>query len=293
MLIIIQKRSIIYLMVLFTIKYIKTERKIAMKTLIVGRTAHGKDYLRKILEDSFGWKFVKSRTTRPPRYEGENTHIFITNEEADNTPESEIIAKTKIGDIRYFATKEDLDNADGYIIDPNGVDYLCEKYKDEWFQVIYIDADKNIVDEKAKERAKLSSDPEKEMAVYAKRCEDEDEQFTQFEAMIENKSFSKSNAQGIISIKNNFDEKEMFEIARGIEMRRRFNQNIRPIINVLIDNGNLSGDKDNDTISLYRKDTDEQILVKTDHLIQALMDEPKNSLFSELMEGYLFREPDK
>ena len=211
-------------MVLFTIKYIKTERKIAMKTLIVGRTAHGKDYLRKILEDSFGWKFVKSRTTRPPRYEGENTHIFITNEEADNTPESEIIAKTQIGDIRYFATKEDLDNADGYIIDPNGVDYLCEKYKDEWFQVIYIDADKNIVDEKAKERAKLSSDPEKEMAVYAKRCEDEDEQFTQFEAMIENKSFSKSNAQGIISIKNNFDEKEMFEIARGIEMRRRFNQ---------------------------------------------------------------------
>ena len=89
------------------------------------------------------------------------------------------------------------------------------------------------------------------------------------------------------------DEKEMFEIARGIEMRRRFNQNIRPIINVLIDNGNLSGDKDNDTISLYRKDTDEPILVKTDHLIQALMDEPKNSLFSELMEGYLFREPEK
>lgn len=280
-------------MVLFTIKYIKTERKIAMKTLIVGRTAHGKDYLRKILEDSFGWKFVKSRTTRPPRYEGENTYIFITNEEADNTPESEIIAKTQIGNIRYFATKEDLDNADGYIIDPNGVDYLCEKYKDEWFQVIYIDADKDIVDEKAKERAKLSSDPDKEMTVYRKRCEDEDEQFTQFEAMIENKSFSKSNAQGIISIKNNFDEKEMFEIARGIEMRRRFNQNIRPIINVLIDNGNLSGDKDNDTISLYRKDTDEQILVKTDHLIQALMDEPKNSLFSELMEGYLFREPDK
>lgn len=117
------------------------------------------------------------------------------------------------------------------------------------------------------------------MAVYAKRCEDEDEQFTQFEAMIENKSFSKSNAQGIISIKNNFDEKEMFEIARGIEMRRRFNQNIRPIINVLIDNGNLSGDKDNDTINLYRKDTDEQILVKTDHLIQALMDEPKTVCF--------------
>ena len=52
MLIIIQKHSIIYLMVLFTIKYIKTERKIAMKTLIVGRTAHGKDYLRKILENS-------------------------------------------------------------------------------------------------------------------------------------------------------------------------------------------------------------------------------------------------
>ena len=134
MLIIIQKRSIIYLMVLFTIKYIKTERKIAMKTLIVGRTAHGKDYLRKILEDSFGWKFVKSRTTRPPRYEGENTHIFITNEEADNTPESEIIAKTQIGDIRYFATKEDLDNADGYIIDPNGVDFCVRNTKMNGFR---------------------------------------------------------------------------------------------------------------------------------------------------------------
>lgn len=263
-----------------------------MKTLIVGRTSHGKDYLRKILEDSFGWTFVKSRTTRPPRFEGEDTHIFITDEEADNTPESEMIAKTQIGDIRYFATKEDLEKADGYIIDPNGVDYLCEKCPDEWFQVIYINADKDIVDKKARERANLSSDPDKEITIYTKRCEDEDEQFTQFEAMIENGSFSKSNAQGIISIKNNFDEKEMFELARGIEMRRRFNKNIKPIINVLIDNGNLSGDKENNTIGLYRRDTDEQILVKTEHLIQALMDEPKDSLFANLMEGYMFREPE-
>ena len=264
-----------------------------MKTLIVGRTSHGKDYLRKILEDSFGWTFVKSRTTRPPRFDGEDTHIFITDEEADNTPESEIIAKTQIGNYRYFATKEDLEKADGYIIDPNGVNYLCEKCPDEWFQIIYIDADKEKVNEKARQRANLSADPEKEMEVYNKRCEDEDEQFMQFETMIENKSFVKQNAQGIICIKNEFDEQKMFELARGIEMRRRFNQNIKPIINVLIDNGNLSGDKENHTISLYRKDTDEQILVKTEHLIQALMDEPRESLFAELMEGYLFREPEK
>lgn len=57
-----------------------------MKTLIVARTSRGKDYLRKLLETSYNWKFVKSHTTRKPRYEGEDTYIFISREEAKATP---------------------------------------------------------------------------------------------------------------------------------------------------------------------------------------------------------------
>lgn len=259
-----------------------------MKTLIVARTSRGKDYLRELLESSYNWKFVKSRTTRKPRYEGEDTHIFISREETEATPESEIIAKTEINGEIYFATKEDLDKADAYIIDPNGIEYLCDKCKDEWFEILYIRTGKEAADNAAKERAKNSPNPETEFETYKKRCEAEDDQFTTFEAYIENGSFHKENCYGIHVIDNDYKNDTMQQTAITLEMRRRFYANMTEILDVIKkENSHIEHDKNH--VHMFRKENNEPIIIRNELLIQLLAEEPKQSMFADLMETYLFR----
>ena len=259
-----------------------------MKTLIVARTSRGKDYLRELLEINYGWKFVKSRTTRKPRFDGEDTHIFISREEAENTPETNIIAKTEINGDIYFATKEDLANADAYIIDPNGVEYLCDKCPEEWFQIVYIKASSDEAAEKAAlERAQKSDNPEAEMEVYHKRCEAEDDQFTQFEAIIENQSFKKECCCGINVLENDYDAETMLNHTMTLEMRRRFYENMKPVLQTLKQEEFIDGDEK--TVSLYHQESNEQIRIRNEHFIQLLAEEQKKSMFSDIMESYLFR----
>ena len=52
-----------------------------MKVLICGRTGTGKDTLQSILVNNYGWKCVKSYSTRAKRFEGEDSHIFISKED--------------------------------------------------------------------------------------------------------------------------------------------------------------------------------------------------------------------
>ena len=69
-----------------------------MKVLVIGRTSTGKDALRNILEEKYGWKFVHSHTTRPKRTPTEDTHVFVTKEYADSVPIEDKVAKTVIGE---------------------------------------------------------------------------------------------------------------------------------------------------------------------------------------------------
>lgn len=259
-----------------------------MKTLIVARTSRGKDYLRELLESSYNWKFVKSRTTRKPRYEGENTHIFISREEAEATTESEIIAKTEINGEIYFATKEDLDKADAYIIDPNGIEYLCDKCKDEWFEILYIRTDEEAANNAARERAKNSPNPDAEFETYKKRCAAENDQFTTFEAYIENGSFHKENCYGIHVVDNDYKNDTMQQVAITLEMRRRFYANMTEVLDVIKKENNYI-EYDKNHVHMFRKENNEPIIVRNELLIQLLAEEPKKSMFADLMETYLFR----
>lgn len=255
-----------------------------MKTLILARSGRGKDYLRKLLETNYGWRFVKSRTTRPPRFEGEDTHIFISQTEADAVSESDIIAKTEINGYVYFATKEDLEQADAYIIDPNGVEYLFKHYPQEWYELYYIQTDANIAREKAAARA---DDPEKELVVFDARAESEDDQFTAFEAMIENQSFKSHCAHGIHVIHNDYKPDTLLQAAVQMEFRRRFYEHMPQVLSNLIERSVItSGDG---TVELYHHDTDTPIRVRKEMFIQMLAEEPKESMFSMLMEMYMTR----
>jgi len=173
------------------VKYIKT------LILLVGQSCSGKDSIASLLEKD-GYKILKSYATRPMRDREGNTHIFIKPKDVYQY-KNEIIAYTKIGNYEYFSTKQQLFDADVYIIDPRGVKYLKSKVKNIKFVVIYI----NVSEEERRRRARnIRKDNENEII---KRFEGEKEQFDEF----------KINAEFDYSVKN-YDVKKAFRIIKNI-----------------------------------------------------------------------------
>ena len=94
--------------------------------LIVGASGSGKTTLVEELERRYGYKAVQSYTTRPPRYDGETGHIFVSKEEFDSL--GQMIAYTKYNGFEYGVNQAVVDSHDLYVIDPPGVQYMLEKY---------------------------------------------------------------------------------------------------------------------------------------------------------------------
>lgn len=80
------------------------------------------------LHKKYGMKSIESYTTRPPRYEGETGHIFVSDEEYE-TMKDDMVAYTVFNGYRYWATNKQVEDADIYIIDPAGVEYFKKHYK--------------------------------------------------------------------------------------------------------------------------------------------------------------------
>ena len=156
-----------------------------MKILIVGRTATGKDRLAKALSER-GLKIVQSYTTREKRTPDEDTHTFITNEEAASYTDR--VAETVIGGTLYFATRKQVEEGDVYIVDPKGFYDVTSNMPDTAFFLMYCSADPEESLLRALER---SSDPQKAEEEWKKRTEAEAEEFFDFEKEIE--SFASRN----------------------------------------------------------------------------------------------------
>ena len=114
--------------------------------LVVGRSNSGKDTLTKIMSEYYNIPIIVSLTDRPMRF-GETEgieHRFLTEKAFDSIIESEeLLAYTKIENpkthtkgYRYCVVKRDVDaiprDKAFYIIDPNGIKYLKERYSDEY-----------------------------------------------------------------------------------------------------------------------------------------------------------------
>jgi guanylate kinase len=104
--------------------------------LIVGQSGSGKSTIASELEKLYGYKQLISYTTRPPRFEGEDTHEFISDAEFDKL--KDIVAYTEFDGKRYCATKDQIDVANTYVIDPKGVKNLRENYHGKPIKVVYI-----------------------------------------------------------------------------------------------------------------------------------------------------------
>ena len=115
---------------------------------IVGRTSSGKDYISKRLSTILNYPLVVSHTTRPKRDNETNgvEHWFDTKEEFDALMQNNtVIAYTKIGEYEYCALLEDIGDNAIYIIDPHGIEYLKQNFKDQInLKIIYIYCDEYI-----------------------------------------------------------------------------------------------------------------------------------------------------
>lgn len=106
--------------------------------LLVGKSGSGKTTLANELEKRYGFKQLKSYTTRKPRYQREAGHIFLTEKEFDSL--EGIIAQTVFDGNRYAATEEQVNNADIYVIDVQGIQNLLRRYRGrKEIKIVYLD----------------------------------------------------------------------------------------------------------------------------------------------------------
>ena len=146
---------------------------------IVGESGSGKDTLVEytLKEFKLQLKPVVSYTDREKR-ESERygiEHHFVSPDTMTELLENrEIAAYTKIGDVRYCTLLSDLEEADIYIINPNGLNELKNKYCDRFnFVTVYIDCPYTERRNRSENRSDFNSSFEKRALV-------ESEQFSEF-----------------------------------------------------------------------------------------------------------------
>lgn len=91
---------------------------------IVGKSGTGKTTLVRELQKQYDIPTIVSYTTRPPRYKGEDTHIFVSEKEFDDLRQSKnFIAHTTYGGYRYAGEYPDADVAI-YVLDQRALQEL-------------------------------------------------------------------------------------------------------------------------------------------------------------------------
>lgn len=107
--------------------------------LIVGASGSGKTTIVNQLEDLFGYKQLHSYTTRPKRTPDEKGHVFVN--PSAKPSDDKIVAYTKYNGYEYWATTQQVEEADLYVIDPDGIEFFKQKYKGtKDVKVIYLTA---------------------------------------------------------------------------------------------------------------------------------------------------------
>ena len=155
------------------------------KIMIIGRSGSGKDTVARYLCEKYGLMQLISTTDRPKRYPDEDTHVFVTTEQAKAMKER--VAETRINGYQYFATRQQLDTADIYVIDPRGLADVCKNANDLELCVIYVRASEQVREGRAIRRAENEVEAKE---IFRKRSESENEMFDQFEFEIFNRTLN-------------------------------------------------------------------------------------------------------
>lgn len=111
--------------------------------LLIGPSGSGKTATAEYLEKKYSLQPIASYTTRPPRYEGENGHCFISEKEFGQL--GNLVAYTVFDGFQYGVTADQIDQSDVYVVDIGGAETLYANYKgNKHFIVIYLDTPSSI-----------------------------------------------------------------------------------------------------------------------------------------------------
>lgn len=154
---------------------------------IVGRTGSGKDYVADMLCENFNLSKIKSYTTRPRRSEKENTHIFIDQNHRMKFQYEDMVAYTKIGDYEYFTTKNQLNDHDIYVIDPNGVIFFKETGLSKYFEILLIYINTSLTTRQQRYLNRLNNSVTGLQSFY-ERDRKESEEFDHFEKLLSDRN---------------------------------------------------------------------------------------------------------
>ena len=94
--------------------------------IITGASGVGKSTLADILCDQYGLKAASSYTDRPPRFEGETGHVFLSSVEFDKL--GTLLAPTTFAGYRYGLPETVVDESDILLLEPEGVRDVLHKY---------------------------------------------------------------------------------------------------------------------------------------------------------------------
>lgn len=145
-------------------------RKPNAKVLLVGKSGSGKNTVQDYLVNKYGLKPLLSYTTRERRFPEENTHTFITTHEYEEFKPTDFIAYAFYNGNHYFATKKQFEDADIYIIDLDGVEYMSKLNLElkTPYVVIYLDVPEEI------RRQRMEARNDDETAIEERLQYDED-----------------------------------------------------------------------------------------------------------------------
>lgn len=101
--------------------------------LLIGESGSGKTTIANRLVKEKGLKQLWSYTTRPPRCEGEPGHIFVK----DFDPRVKCVAYTKFDGNHYWATQEQIEENDIYVVDPDGLLYFMLRYDGDKLPIVF------------------------------------------------------------------------------------------------------------------------------------------------------------
>ncbi|MBQ8248071.1 MAG: AAA family ATPase [Lachnospiraceae bacterium] len=125
---------------------------------IIGPSGSGKTSVANRMSDLYGYSVVRSYTTRPPRYEGEDGYIFVSSQQFNML--GRMYAYTEFDGNEYGVTGDLLDSNDLYIIDPAGAEALRKEYEGtKGIVVIGLCIDKSI----SEQRMRLRGDTEEKI----------------------------------------------------------------------------------------------------------------------------------
>lgn len=122
--------------------------------LIIGPSGVGKTTAAEGLEERYGYKAIKSYTTRPPRYEGEASHIFV---DPFQFSELDVIAYNIKNGYEYGITASLLDTHDIFVVEPSGVKDVKRRYcGTKGIKVIALTLDNESLKARMKSRGDLA-----------------------------------------------------------------------------------------------------------------------------------------